>query len=104
MEFKKPAEVLAAVKAGQADVGVGTNSTYLGVVESGLKVLCWTNDLDPAAVCCRQVANNGWINENPELAKAYIKSLIRAEEVFYEDPEYAVDIFAEYMELIRASR
>ncbi|MBQ2753639.1 MAG: ABC transporter substrate-binding protein [Firmicutes bacterium] len=101
MEFKKPAEVLAAVKAGQADVGVGTNSTYLGVKESGLKVLCWTNDLDPAAVCCRQVANTKWVNENPELAKAYIKSLIRAEEVFYADPEYAVDIFAEYMELDR---
>lgn len=99
MEFKKPAEALAAVKSGQADVGVGTNSTYLGAMEAGLKVLCWTNDLDPAAVCCRQVANNEWLNENPDLAVAYLKSLIRAEEVFYNDQDYAVSVFAEYMEL-----
>lgn len=99
MEFKKPSEVLAAVKAGQADVGVGTNSTYLGAMESGLKVLCWTNDLDPEAVCCRQVANTKWINENSELAVAYLKSLIRAEEVLYKEPDYAVKVFAENMEL-----
>lgn len=99
MEFKKPAEALAAVKSGQADVGVGTNSTYLGAIESGMKVLCWTNDLDPQAVCCRQVANTSWLKENPELAVAYLKSLIRAEEVFYADQDYAVEVFAKYMEL-----
>ena len=99
MEFKKPAEALAAVKSGQADVGVGTNSTYLGAMESGMKVLCWTNDLDPTAVCCRQVARTEWINENPDLAVAYLKSLIRAEEVFYGDQDYAVSVFAKYMEL-----
>jgi len=99
MEFKKPAEALAAVKSGQADVGVGTNSTYLGAIESGLQIVCWTNDLDPEAVCCRQVAGTTWINENPELVVSYLKSLIRAEEVFYEDPDYAVTIFAKNMEL-----
>lgn len=99
MEFKKPAEALAAVKSGQADVGVGTNSTYLGAVESGLKIVCWTNDLDPGAVCCRQVANTSWVNENPDLVTAYLKSLIRAEEVLYNEPEYAVKVFAENMDL-----
>lgn len=98
-EFKKPSEVLAAVKSGQIDVGVGTNSTYLGAMDSGMKVLCWTNDLDPEAVCCRQVATTAWINENPELAVAYLKSLIRAEEVLHTDPDYAVEVFAKHMEL-----
>lgn len=98
-EFKKPSEVLAAVKAGQVDVGVGTNSTYLGAMDSGLKVLCWTNDLDPEAVCCRQVTRTDWINNNTDAAVAYIKSLLRAEEVLYTDPEYAVQVFAKNMEL-----
>lgn len=99
MEFKKPSEALAAVKSGQADVGVGTNSTYLGAMASGLKVLCWTNDLDPSAVCCRQVVNTSWMKNNPELALSYLKSLIRAEDVFYSDQNYAVTLFAEYMGL-----
>lgn len=99
MEFKKPSEVLAAVKSGQADVGVGTNSTYLGAVQSGLKIICWTNDLDPDAVCCRQVANTSWLNKNSDLAVAYLKSMLRAEEVFYNDPDYAVSIFAKNMKL-----
>lgn len=99
MEFKKPSEVLAAVKAGQVDVGVGTNSTYLGAVESGLKIVTWTNDLDPEAVCCRQVANTSWVKDHEDLAVAYIKSLIRAEEVLVNDPDYAVSIFAKNMEL-----
>lgn len=99
MEFKKPSEVLAAVKAGQADVGIGTNSTYLGAVQSGLKILCWTNDLDPNAVCCRQVANTSWLNKNSDLAVAYLKSMLRAEEVFYKEPDYAVSIFAKNMKL-----
>lgn len=99
MEFKKPAEALAAVKSGQADVGVGTNSTYLGAVQSGLQIVCWTNDLDPEAVCCRQVANTKWVNDNQELVISYLKSLIRAEDVFYADPDYSVSVFAEKMEL-----
>lgn len=103
MEFKKPSEVLAAVKSGQADVGVGTNSTYLGAMDSGLKAVTWTNDLDPEAVCCRQVANTSWIKENQDLAVAYLKSLIRAEEVLVNEPDYAVSIFAKNMNLDEAS-
>lgn len=99
MEFKKPSEVLAAVKAGQVDVGIGTNSTYLGAVESGLQIVTWTNDLDPEAVCCRQVANTSWVNDNEDLAIAYLKSLIRAEEVLVNDPDYAVSVFAKNMSL-----
>ena len=99
VEFKKPSEVLAAVVSGEVDAGVGTNSTYTAAVTAGLKILCWTNDLDPSAVCCRQVANTSWINENPARAAAYMKSLMRAEEVLYNDPDYAVEVFAKYTKL-----
>ncbi|MCH4221218.1 MAG: ABC transporter substrate-binding protein [Eggerthellaceae bacterium] len=96
VEFKKPSEVLAAVIAGQVDVGVATNSTYIGAMQAGLKVLCWTNDLDPTAVCCRQVADASWLSENPDRAIAYLKSLIRAEQVLEEDSDFAVTSFASH--------
>lgn len=98
MEFKKPSEVLEAVKSGKADIGCGTNSTYLAALESGLKAITWTNDLAPNGVCCRQVANNSWVSENPELVKGYLKSIIRAEDVLYNDQEFAVKAFQDNME------
>ena len=72
-------------------------------MDSGLKAVTWTNDLDPEAVCCRQVANTSWIKENQDLAVAYLKSLIRAEEVLVNEPDYAVSIFAKNMNLDEAS-
>jgi NitT/TauT family transport system substrate-binding protein len=60
LEFKKPTEVLEAVKSGKVEVGVGTNSTYLQALAAGLKILTWTNDLDPMHVCCRPVARTEW--------------------------------------------
>ena len=99
MEFKKPSEVLAAVKSGKADVGVGTNSTYLQSMASGLKTLTWTNDLDPMHVCCRPVANTKWIKSNPKLVKAFIRAWIRAEDVLINNPEYCVTLNMKYMQL-----
>lgn len=102
IEFKKPSEVLAAVQAGKADVGVGTNSTYMKAVAGGLKVLTWTNDLEPDAVCCRQVANSEWFKDNQDLAEAYTRTLIKAEAYLNENPDESVDIFKKYMEMEEA--
>ncbi|MBQ6384865.1 MAG: ABC transporter substrate-binding protein [Lachnospiraceae bacterium] len=99
VEFKKPSEVLAAVQAKKVDVGVGTNSTYMKAVESGLKILTWTNELEPDAVCCRQVANTKWFKENPEIAEKYTRTLIKAEKFLNEKPEESVKIFQKYMEM-----
>lgn len=100
LEFKKPSEVLEAVKSGNADIGIGTNSTYLQSLESGLKIIAWSNDFwDPVHVCCRPVANTTKINENPALVKAFLRSYIRAEKILNEDPEYAVKINMDYLEI-----
>ena len=99
MEFKKPADVLEAVKSGKADIGVGTNSTYLQSLAAGLKTLTWTNDLDPMHVCCRPVANTSWLKADPERAKAFLRAWIRAEQVLIEDPEYCVTLNMKYMGL-----
>jgi NitT/TauT family transport system substrate-binding protein len=99
VEFKKPSEVLAAVQSGQVDVGVGTNSTYMKAVSSGLKILTWTNDLEPTAVCCRQVGNTEWFNENTDTATAYVHTLIKAEKFLNENPDESVSIFANHMNM-----
>lgn len=100
LEFKKPSEVLEAVKSGNADVGIGTNSTYLQSVEAGLKTVAWSNDFwDPVHVCCRPVANTSWINENKDTVKAFLRSYIRAEKILNEDPDYAVKLNMKYLKL-----
>ncbi len=100
LEFKKPTEVLEAVKSGNADIGIGTNSTYLQSVEAGLKTIAWSNDFwDPVHVCCRPVANTAWINENQDAVRGFLRSYIRAEKILNEDPEYAVKLNMKYLEL-----
>lgn len=100
LEFKKPSEVLEAVKSGNADIGIGTNSTYLQSLEAGLKTIAWSNEFwDPVHVCCRPVANTSKIKENPDLMKAFIRSYIRAEKVLNEEPDYAVQLNMEYLEI-----
>lgn len=100
LEFKKPTEVLEAVKSGKADIGIGTNSTYMQSLEAGLKTIVWTNDFwDPVHVCCRPVGVTKNIKENPEAYKAFLKSFIRAQKVLEEDPDYAVELNMKYLEL-----
>ncbi len=100
LEFKKPSEVLEAVKSGNADIGIGTNSTYLQSLEAGLKTIAWSNDFwDPVHVCCRPVANTSKISENSDIMKAFIRSYIRAEKILKDDPEYAVQLNMKYLEI-----
>lgn len=100
LEFKKPTEVLEAVKSGKVDIGIGTNSTYLQSLEAGLQTIGWSNDWwDPVHVCCRPVAQTDWINANEDVAKAFIRSYIRAEKVLEEDPDYAVSLNEKYLEV-----
>lgn len=100
LEFKKPSEVLEAVKSGNADIGVGTNSTYLQSLESGLKTIAWSNDFwDPVHVCCRPVANIDLVEKNPEVIKSFLRSYIRAEKILNEESEYAVELNMKYLEI-----
>lgn len=99
MEFKKPSDVLEAVKSGKADVGIGTNSTYMAAMASGLKVITWTNDLDPMHVCCRCVSNTAWLNANPDVVHRFMKVWIAAEAFLMDNPEECVAINEKYLKL-----
>lgn len=102
LEFKKPTDVLEAVKSGKADVGIGTNSTYLQSVAAGLKTLTWTNELDPMHVCCRPVGNTSWITESPDVVKAFLRAWIRAEAFLIDNQEECVKINQKYLKLDEA--
>ena len=99
MEFKKPADVLEAVKSGKADVGVGTNSTYLQSVAAGLKTLTWTNDLDPMHVCCRPVCRKSWMAGHSDAVKGFLRAWIRAEAFLLDNQEECVKINQKYLKL-----
>lgn len=99
MEFKKPSDVLEAVKSGKADVGVGTNSTHLQSLAAGLKTITWTNELDPMHVCCRPVGRTKWIDENPELLKAFLRAWIRSEAFLIDNAKECVKLNERYLKL-----
>lgn len=100
IEFKKPTEVLEAVKSGKADIGIGTNSTYLQALAADLQIIGWSNDFwDPVHVCCRPVANNAWIEANKDAVKGFLRSYIRAEKILQDDPEYGVELNMKYLEV-----
>lgn len=99
IEMKKPSEVIEAVKAGKADVGIATISVYTQAKEAGLEIVGWSNDLWPEHVCCRLVANTSFVNENNDAVKAYLRALVQAQKIFEEDPNYGVQVNVKYLKI-----
>ena len=90
IEFKRPADVLEAVKSGKADIGVGATNIIGQARQAGLAFPLWSNDLWPNHPCCRIVATERALREHrPELVK-FLKALLLAEKKFSEDPESGV--------------
>ncbi|MDR0568164.1 MAG: ABC transporter substrate-binding protein [Spirochaetaceae bacterium] len=91
VEFKRPVDVLEAVKGGKVDVGIGSSIiTARAVEDPSLAVPLFSNDLMPDHPCCRVVTRSDVISQKRPALKALIKSLLRAEQKFQEDPEAAV--------------
>jgi NitT/TauT family transport system substrate-binding protein len=90
IEFKRPVDVLEAVKSGKVDVGVGSTAITAQIHDAGLAVPLYTTDLFPHHPCCRIVTTKTILkNKRPALV-AFIKGLLLAEKKFGEDPESAV--------------
>lgn len=99
IEMKKPSEVLEAVKSGKADIGIGTGSTYAKIREANLEIIDWSNNLWYNHVCCRPVAKTEFLEGNQETMKKFLKALIKAEKVWNEEPDFAVDMNIKYLKL-----
>lgn len=90
VEFKRPVDVLEAVKSGKVDVGIGSSSITYQAREAGLAIPLFSNDLKPNHPCCRIVTSQNVLkNKRPALV-AFIKGLLLSEQKFRQDPEAAV--------------
>ena len=90
IEFKRPVDVLEAVKSGKADIGVGATNIIGQTRQAGLAIPLWSNDLWPNHPCCRIVATEDAVkNHRPELVR-FLKAELLAEKKFAEDPESGV--------------
>lgn len=90
VEFKRPVDVLEAVKSGKVDVGIGATNIIGQAAQAGLAFPLWSNDLSPNHPCCRIVATEAAVRDHrPELVK-FIKAELLAERKFAQDPESGV--------------
>lgn len=90
IEFKRPIDVLEAVKSGKVDVGIGASSILGQAKAAGLDIPLWSNDLFPNHPCCRIVVTEDALRtRRPELVR-FLKGELLAEKKFVEDPESAV--------------
>ena len=90
VEFKRPIDVLEAVKSGKVEVGIGVTNTIGRALQAGLALPLWSNDFFPNHPCCRIVATEEAVRtKRPELVK-FLKAELLAEKKFSEDPESGV--------------
>lgn len=90
VEFKRPVDVLEAVKSGKVDVGIGATNITGQSRQANLAIPLWSNDFLPNHPCCRIVATEEAVRTmRPELVKL-LKAELLAEKKFAEDPESGV--------------
>ncbi|MDR2489789.1 MAG: ABC transporter substrate-binding protein [Spirochaetaceae bacterium] len=90
IEFKRPVDVLEAVKSGKVDVGIGATLITARAAENGLATPLFSNDFKPDHPCCRVVSRPDVVKAKGPALKSFIKALLRAEKKFREDPESVV--------------
>ena len=98
-EFKKPADLVAAVRAGQVDVGVITNGSYTMAKEAGLSVVGYSHDLWPDHICCRGIVSREYYDEHPDALKNLLRALLKAQRDLEADKEYAISLNAELLNI-----
>jgi len=92
IELKNPSAVLEAVKSGKVDVGIGASSVLLKAKESGLSIVGWSNDYFPQHPCCRIVAKGKAVKESPDVYRAFLRAILQAEKIKWEQPALAVAV------------
>lgn len=90
LEMKSPIAVVEAVKSNKADIGIANNVVYAQAKAAGLEVIGWSNDFYTDHVCCRIIAKQAAVEKDPDVYRAFLRALIRAEKVRKEQPEQVV--------------
>lgn len=91
-------DALAAVMNGEVKYALqGTQDNYglKELVEAGdIEIVSYQSEIMENYSCCRMVANTSWVNENPDLVKAIIRALLRAQSYYEANKEEAVELHA----------
>lgn len=98
-EFKKPADLVAAVRAGQVDIGVITYGSYSMAKEAGLAIVAYSQDLWPNHVCCRGIVTREYYEAHRDALVGVLKALLRAQKDVEDDPEYAIAYNAQMLKI-----
>ncbi|MDR1052207.1 MAG: ABC transporter substrate-binding protein [Deltaproteobacteria bacterium] len=90
IEFKRPNDIVEAVRTGKIDIGVASGAVIASSLEAGLAIPLWSNDLFAYHPCCRIITTKDVLEKRrPDLVKL-IAGLLRAEKFFIDDPEAGV--------------
>ncbi|OQA79369.1 MAG: putative aliphatic sulfonates-binding protein precursor [Lentisphaerae bacterium ADurb.Bin242] len=90
VEFKRPVDVMEAVKSGKIDVGIGASNVIGQAKAAGLDIPLWSNDLFPDHPCCRIVTTEETLRTKRSELVNFLKAELLAEKKFTEDPESGV--------------
>ncbi len=90
IEFKRPVDVLEAVKSGKVDIGIGATNILGQAKAAGLDIPLWSNDLFTNHPCCRIVTTEDVLHSRRADLVNFLKGELLAEKKFSEDPEAAV--------------
>lgn len=90
---------IAAIQRGELDYAIlGTSGNYQALNTEGIKIVAYSGEITPNYSCCRMVARNSWVEENPTTVKLLNQALIRAQAYFESNRESTVSLMAEQLQ------
>lgn len=92
-------EKLEAIKAGEIDYATISTGHETIIRDMGLEIVAWTDEIWPNYSCCRMESTGKWLKENPNTAKALLRAMLRGQEVYENEIDYAVTLTAEKLDV-----
>lgn len=90
------ADNIAAVQSGEVDfASIVTSQHYQVENIDGIKIVVYSDDFMDNHSCCRMMAKNDFVKNNPNTVKAIYKALIRAKRDFEKDKEASVKVLSD---------
>jgi NitT/TauT family transport system substrate-binding protein len=87
--------IIQGVVKGTVDVGYITADGVIIAKEMGLEVILNVGTMDPGYPCCRQNTTSRVVKAKRDTLVAYLRALIRAYKVIYDDRDTAIEVVRE---------
>lgn len=98
VEMESDSDEIVAVQKGEIDYAtIGTGRMYEVLNTEGIEIVTYCSDVTPNYSCCRMVARDSWVKENPTTVKLLDQALIRAMCYFESHREECVSLMAEQL-------